>query len=264
MKISKTHFALIIFEVISIVLSLAGLTFLILTLVVNHEFFKGFMNLEWLFMVGPGAGFLLLYGLASLLIVLVSLVFTNFIGLIYSVEFPLFGLSIGTSLFLIRRMIFVPYTANGLILAIVTLSLALLVFLSSLAFFILFIFDSIGVLKYRIVKHREKKANKLLKKEEKNVEAKPAEIKEETPVVEEPIEEEKPTEEDKEDKPTARVYHISQHPTANKWQVKLAKGERALKLFDTQAEAIAYAKEIVSKQGGSIRLHSKKGKMRSL
>jgi hypothetical protein len=58
-----------------------------------------------------------------------------------------------------------------------------------------------------------------------------------------------------------RVYHISKQPTG-KWQVKLATGERAIKLFDTQEQAIAYAKALVKTQGGSIRVHSLTGKMR--
>jgi hypothetical protein len=58
-----------------------------------------------------------------------------------------------------------------------------------------------------------------------------------------------------------RVYHISKQPTG-KWQVKLATGERAIKLFDTQEQAIAYAKGLVKTQGGSIRVHSLTGKMR--
>ncbi len=69
-------------------------------------------------------------------------------------------------------------------------------------------------------------------------------------------------EEKKAVKPSGKVYHISQHPTSDKWQVKLAKGEKALKLFNTQAEAIAYAKEISNNQGGSIRVHSMSGKIR--
>jgi hypothetical protein len=59
----------------------------------------------------------------------------------------------------------------------------------------------------------------------------------------------------------ARVYHISKQPTG-KWQVKLATGERAIKLFDTQERAITYAKALVRSQGGSIRVHGVKGKMR--
>ena len=46
------------------------------------------------------------------------------------------------------------------------------------------------------------------------------------------------------------------------WQVKLGKGEKALKLFETQAEAIAYAKEKANNQDGSIVIHKKDGKIR--
>ena len=47
-----------------------------------------------------------------------------------------------------------------------------------------------------------------------------------------------------------------------KWQVKFAKGVKAIKLFDTQAEAIAYAKKLAENQDGSITIHKKDGKMR--
>lgn len=59
----------------------------------------------------------------------------------------------------------------------------------------------------------------------------------------------------------ARVYHISKHPSGE-WQVKLASSEKAIKLLPTQAEAIAYAKGLVESRGGSVRIHSVKGKMR--
>ena len=62
-------------------------------------------------------------------------------------------------------------------------------------------------------------------------------------------------------KTTPRVYHISKQ-ASGKWQVKLATGERAIKLFDTQQQAIIYAKSLVRTQGGSIRIHAVSGKMR--
>lgn len=58
-----------------------------------------------------------------------------------------------------------------------------------------------------------------------------------------------------------RVYHIAKNPNGQ-WQVKLASGQKAIKLFPTQAEAIVYAKELVKTQGGSIRIHSMKGHLR--
>ena len=59
----------------------------------------------------------------------------------------------------------------------------------------------------------------------------------------------------------ARNYHVAKR-TDGKWQVKFAGGEKAIKLFDTQAEAIAYAKKLAQNQEGSISIHKKDGKMR--
>jgi hypothetical protein len=60
----------------------------------------------------------------------------------------------------------------------------------------------------------------------------------------------------------AKTYHIAKRASDGKWQVKLASGEIAIKLFDTQAEAIEYAQKMAKNQKGSIRVHSMKGKMR--
>lgn len=61
----------------------------------------------------------------------------------------------------------------------------------------------------------------------------------------------------------ARVYHIARSKFVSRsWQVKLAGGEKAIKIFPTQAEAIDYAKKLVRSQGGSIRIHSMKGQLR--
>lgn len=60
----------------------------------------------------------------------------------------------------------------------------------------------------------------------------------------------------------ARVYHISRQKDGVRWQVRLATGKRAIRLFLTQKEALAYAKELCLRNGGSIRIHSLKGKMR--
>ena len=60
-----------------------------------------------------------------------------------------------------------------------------------------------------------------------------------------------------------RIYHISRSKKQEgMWQVKLASGEKAVKLFKTQKEAIDYAKSLVNSNGGSIRIHSVKGKIR--
>ena len=62
-------------------------------------------------------------------------------------------------------------------------------------------------------------------------------------------------------KPASKNYHIV-HRQDGKWQVKFAKGEKATKLFDTQEEAIAYAKKLAANQNGSITIHKKDGSIR--
>ena len=46
------------------------------------------------------------------------------------------------------------------------------------------------------------------------------------------------------------------------WQVKYGGGKKAIKLFDTQAEAIKFAEERADSQDGSISIHKKDGKIR--
>ena len=65
----------------------------------------------------------------------------------------------------------------------------------------------------------------------------------------------------KEEKTAAPKYHVAKRPDG-KWQVKFAGGEKAIKLFATQAEAIEYAKKLAENQDGSISIHKKDGKMR--
>ncbi len=65
----------------------------------------------------------------------------------------------------------------------------------------------------------------------------------------------------KEEKTIAKNYHVSLRKDG-KWQVKFAGGEKAIKLFATQAEAIAYAKKLAVNQEGNISIHKKDGKMR--
>lgn len=76
----------------------------------------------------------------------------------------------------------------------------------------------------------------------------------------EKVQEEVPAKAEKE-KSSARNYHVAKRPDG-KWQVKFAGGEKAIKLFSTQAEAIAYAKKLAENQDGSISIHKKDGKLR--
>jgi hypothetical protein len=57
----------------------------------------------------------------------------------------------------------------------------------------------------------------------------------------------------------ARVYHVAKRETDGKWQVKYAGGEKAIKLFDTKAEAMEYTKKMAENQGGSVLAHASKG-----
>ena len=56
-----------------------------------------------------------------------------------------------------------------------------------------------------------------------------------------------------------RVYHVAKRPDG-KWAVKFAGGEKAIKLFNTQAEAVAYSKKMAENQGGAMLVHNSKGK----
>ena len=110
----------------------------------------------------------------------------------------------------------------------------------------------------RILLVRAKRVEKAKKEQLKKVEHVKVEVsknvKEEEEIMNKKVEAKK----------SSKVYHVSHHPTEDKWQVKLAKGEKAIKLFDTQLEAIQYAREVSKSQGGSIRLHSVNGRIRKI
>lgn len=87
---------------------------------------------------------------------------------------------------------------------------------------------------------------------------------EETPAEEATEEDEQPAEEtpaEKEEVKRPKNYHISLREDG-KWQVKLQKGSKPLKLFDTQAQAIAFAKEKAKNQEGTITIHKVNGQIR--
>ena len=60
----------------------------------------------------------------------------------------------------------------------------------------------------------------------------------------------------------AKRYVITHSKDDGVWQVKLAKGAKVIKLFDTQKEAIDYAETLAENQDGSITIHKKDGKIR--
>ena len=56
-----------------------------------------------------------------------------------------------------------------------------------------------------------------------------------------------------------RQYHVVKRKEDGKWEVKYAGGQKAIKLFDTQKEAIEYSKKMAENQGGSMLVHNSKG-----
>lgn len=61
-----------------------------------------------------------------------------------------------------------------------------------------------------------------------------------------------------EPKEATRTYHVVKRKDG-KWEVKFAGGQKAIKLFDTQKEAIDYSKIMAKNQGGSMLVHNSKG-----
>ena len=80
---------------------------------------------------------------------------------------------------------------------------------------------------------------------------------EEQPIVPEPVEVEP---EETKAKPRKMSYHITKHPKGG-WQIKKGGADRALKRFNTQKEAIEYAKEL-EKNGASYIIHKTDGTTR--
>ena len=94
-----------------------------------------------------------------------------------------------------------------------------------------------------------KKKNK--KVEQKKVESKP--VSKPAPKKAEPKKQERDLNN------AIRSYHVAKREDG-KWQVKYAGGQKAIKLFDTQAEAIEYTKKMANNQEGAMLVHNSKGK----
>lgn len=109
------------------------------------------------------------------------------------------------------------------------------------------------------VKAETKPETKSAEKKEVKAEAK-AETKAETKSAEK-AEAETP---EKPQRPTTKTYHISKRKDDGKWQVKMSKGAKAIKLFATQAEAIEYAKKLAENQDATIMIHKVDGSFRRL
>ncbi|MFA6830156.1 MAG: DUF2188 domain-containing protein [Bacilli bacterium] len=59
----------------------------------------------------------------------------------------------------------------------------------------------------------------------------------------------------------AKTYHVAKREDG-KWQVKYAGGQKAIKLFDTKAEAMEYTKAMAENQGRAVLVHPSKGKFK--
>ncbi len=78
------------------------------------------------------------------------------------------------------------------------------------------------------------------------VEKKPKQIKAPEPAASKPAKE------------ATRVYHVAKREDG-KWAVKFSGGEKAIKLFDTQKEAMEYTKKMAENQNGAMLVHNSKG-----
>ena len=58
---------------------------------------------------------------------------------------------------------------------------------------------------------------------------------------------------------STRVYHVVKRADG-KWEVKYAGGEKAIKLFDRQDEAVVYSRQMAKAQKGAMLVHSSRGK----
>ena len=63
----------------------------------------------------------------------------------------------------------------------------------------------------------------------------------------------------KENDDSTRVYHVAKREDGM-WQVKYAGGEKAIKLFKTQKEALEYSRKMSKNQKGKMLVHNSKGK----
>ena len=64
------------------------------------------------------------------------------------------------------------------------------------------------------------------------------------------------------DKDRSPVYHVTKRAEDGKWQIKATGAEKAVKLFDTQAEAEKYAKELSKNTDRGVVTHKKDGKIK--
>ena len=116
--------------------------------------------------------------------------------------------------------------------------------------------------KAKAVTPKAKPAKKSEPKQEKKEEkAKPEPVKEK-PVKKEEAEKapvKKASKQEEKKDVGFRVYHVNKRKEDGKWTVKYAGGEKVIKLFDTQKEALEYANQMAKNQDGTVLVHASKG-----
>ncbi len=61
------------------------------------------------------------------------------------------------------------------------------------------------------------------------------------------------------------IYHVSKRDNdGREWKVFIQESKKVIKLFDTQAEALEYAKQLAENNNGSVALHGLNGKIRKI
>lgn len=96
---------------------------------------------------------------------------------------------------------------------------------------------------------------KVAKKETKKVEKKPSKKVAPKKVEKKPAKKIAKKEEPK------KVYHVSKRASDNKWVIKFAGGEKAIKTFGTKQEAVTYIEFLVKSNKNAVVLtHASKGK----
>lgn len=56
-----------------------------------------------------------------------------------------------------------------------------------------------------------------------------------------------------------RIYHVMKRAKDDRWIVKIAQSRKAIKIFDTQKEAVAYAEVLAGNNKGVVRVFASKG-----
>lgn len=106
----------------------------------------------------------------------------------------------------------------------------------------------------------KKETKKVEKKPSKKVAPKKVEKKSAKKVAEKPAKKAPAKKIAKKEEPK-KVYHVSKRASDNKWVIKFAGGEKAIKTFDTKQEAVTYIEFLVKSNKNAVVLtHASKGK----